>query len=83
MQAAYWKKPGMHAHHMHSTMQIWVLLVSILTLYILFLLVLANETKMIIVLSVGYVLVHGQSMERGLVDFMLVTAMSQQGKKER
>jgi hypothetical protein len=34
-------------------------------------------------LKTGCVLVHGQSMERGPVDFMLVTAMSQQGKKER
>jgi hypothetical protein len=33
--------------------------------------------------STGCVSVHGQSMERGLVDFMLVTAMRLQGKRER
>lgn len=33
--------------------------------------------------NTGCVLVHGRSMERGLVGFMLVTATSQQGKKER
>lgn len=58
--------------------------VIIISLFMLFIALAVSYGLYVLVLyNAGCVLVHGRSMENGLVDFMPVTVMRQQGRKER
>lgn len=82
VQAANWKKSRVHAHHVHSTLQIWILLVLIFFYFPTMFLTDLVHMSLIHFIHIGYALVHGQIMVKGPVDFMLAIVMKQQNKKE-